>query len=372
MHSRVCICFPGNTRKCRRRVCHYMNIFADTSHHAGLNFSIRLMGKRLDFEIFNPIGMEWTSHGWLVHKAYDYNMETAKQFLQIKPEYALEPSHPLNTIVNETSSYYEIQDHYHSDTSKSVTYDQFMSMEIAVVIASIPDHWESFKQLVRAHPSRPELVCHTGNVGWDQLSVFQDGSVENLLASVKKFPVSHKTNAVFYHQEIPVVPFKPYVGDKKTVTSFLHLLPRRDDYMTLRTLLPEYEFKAYGSGCPDGIMPSLHTMYETMQDSQFILQNKPGGDGFGWNVMCAAMLGRPLLVNYQDYKDKLAGEFLIPDKTCIDIQGSTLTPLVDKIRFFTQSQQYKEMSMNLSAHFTLHVNYEREAEGLKVFFENLH
>ena len=115
-------------------------IFSDTHHHAGLNYSMRLLAKRIGAEYFTPTGMEWASEGWWqIHKPYNYNEGTAKQFLQIKPEYALHESLPLNRIVAHTSHYYEYADLYHGDTQKSITLEQFKAMDIDVIIASIPE-----------------------------------------------------------------------------------------------------------------------------------------------------------------------------------------------------------------------------------------
>lgn len=348
-----------------------MNLFTDTHHHAGLNYSMRLLAKRLGVELFTPTGMEWATEGyWQIHKPYNYDEGTARQFLQIKPEYTLAPSLPLNRMVAHTSHYYEYADLYHGDTQKSMTLEQFKDMEIDVIIASIPDHYETFKQLRDKYKPNAKFVVHIGNILWHELPQFQDGSIKNLLASVAPFPINHTTHAIFYHQETPTTLFKAPDYSQQTITSLTHLLPGREHFIQLQSHMQEFQWKAYGAGAIDGIPNTLTTMVGLMEESLFGYHNKPGGDGFGHVIHSWGMVGRPVIINYETYKNQLAGQFLIPDVTCIPIEQD-IQALIQKIKYFSEPERHRRMCLAMRKAWEQAVNYDTEGQKLKEFFATL-
>lgn len=353
-------------------------VFIDL-HHAGLAHSFRLLiEKRLGGTCLFPIGMDWESSGyWEVHKPYNYNPDTAKQFLQIKPEYKAVGSPPLNTIVKQTNGYYEIKDHFYEDTWKAITLDQFKEHDIDIVIASIPDHWITYDRLVKNLKPKAKLVCHMGNIGWNEKNFLNQYKIKNLLASVAPFrwPATKMIQAkgCFYHQEFPVIPFEPYKEEEPIViSSFVHLTPQKEQIEELEKALGDkYIIKKYGTGAVDGLPKTLKEMYSLMQKSKIGLHLKPGGDGYGHVIYSWAMIGRPIITSLSDYKSKLAYQILIPDMTYYNIsQGIDIVR--DKVNSLHQNPgYYKFICQNFRNIFNRKVNFHKESIKISEFFNEL-
>ena len=69
-----------------------------------------------------------------------------------------------------------------------------------------------------------------------------------------------------------------------------------------------------------------------MGEADWIFNHKPGADGFGHILYSSAFVGRPLLIDFNDYHDKLGGELLIDGVTAIDISSRTPAQNVELIR----------------------------------------
>lgn len=351
-----------------------MNIFVDY-HHSGLLYSLHLaLENRLGHKIFRPIGMEWFEKGyWDIAKPYGNSMETARQFLEMRDIQPIDGTPPLNTIVEQASSppYYTIYDAYHDYKHKAVTFDQFMAMDIDVIIGSIPDHWVTYKRLRDQHKPNAKVVCHMGNMFNEAPQALNDGTIDNLLASTIPFMEYRGVNKVFYYQEQPLVEYRPPMRTMK-ISSYAHTMPKKELYDEYKQLLPQFQFKSYGSACPDGWMHTLTDLYKTMQEDMFVYHVKPGGDGYGWNWHSAFMVGRPILTNYADYKDKLGGLLFKDGVTGLALDAHTVRENCDTLTTWTESGYFQELGQNARNAFMELVNYENEADKLKTFFENLH
>lgn len=331
-----------------------MNVLSDL-HHSGLFYSLHLLfEKRLGYKLFRPIGMEWFPEWWDIAKPYNQSIDTAKQYLELNST-PLDGSPKLNNVIND-KGYLEIEETEHHYTQKAITLSQFKEMKIDIIIASIPDHWITYRKLRDKYHPKAKLICQMGNM-FNEVHTYP---IDNLMAST--IPFETKANAVFYHQEIPI---REYEEPKsKQITSFVHLLPESSRYIGLKTELKEYEWKAYGAQCPDGWMNGIDNVHKEMSRSLWGYHNKPRGDGFGWIIHSWFMSGRPVIVNYEDYKEQLAGQLMIPDWNCIDLNAPNL---VEKVRIVDAI----EMGKRARQMFNSVVDYSEEEKKIRLFIEGL-
>lgn len=354
-----------------------MTIFSDL-HHSGLFFSLQLLlEKRLGHQLYRPIGLEWFERGfWDIAKPYQNNINTVKQYLSLQPNYQpVDGTVPLNKIAGRTynSQYFKIHDEYHDAEQRAVTFQKFMDMEFDVIIASIPDHWYTYKRLRDQFQPRAKLICHMGNMFQELQPALNDGTIENLMASAK-LPLNLQGKnaplAVEYYQEQPLADFN-YSSTNTTITSFVHLLPRSDLYDLYRNELKTFSFYAYGASAPNGYLHKLSTLYEKTKHTAFVWQVKPGGDGYGWNWHTAFLHGRPVITNFSDYKNTLGGRLFEHKVTGIDLEQGSVIDNAALIRSIATTDLLHIMQEKAYARFNEIVNYDNEAQRIASFLANL-
>lgn len=346
-----------------------MKIFADL-HHQGLYASLHyLFEKRLGHNLYRPVGLEWFDKGfWKIAEPYNNAPDTIAQYLKtgFVPK---DGTTPLNDTIGQ-----EIIDHNHGITQKAITLDEFCNMDIDVVIASIPAHVKAYKRLIKEYKPNAKLIYQMGNIFWQNEIPWDD--VNNIMASVAPFivPANANKNVVFYRQEFDTSIFKPSdnVPKTKLITSFVNCLPQPDKYEELKSLLPEFEFRAHGITCPNGIIDNISTIASIMQDSMFGYHNKPHGDGYGHIIHNWMACGRPVIVNLFDYQDKLAGDLLEDGVTCISLNRHDVGEVAKVVKDISSNEDWwLQMCENVKYRFKQVVDFERDARNVEIFLENL-
>ena len=360
-----------------------MKIFSDM-HHQGLYASFHyLFENRLGFELYRPIGMEWFEKGyWKIAEPYNNAIGTVKQFLETGyiPQDSTPPLNQLNQKIirwaaSGSSFFSAIHDLQHGFDQKAVTFREFLDLNVDIIIASIPAHVHAYKKLIRDYSLKAKLIYQIGNIGWHNEVPWLD--VDNIMASVKKFPIKHAgKNVVFYRQEFDLNVFKPHhplLQERldKSIRSFVNCLPQPEKFDRLKELLPDFTFRAFGASCPDGVVDTISTMATLMRNSYFGLHNKPHGDGYGHVIHNWMACGKPVIVNLKDYEDKLAGELLEDEVTCIDMSRRSLEEVAEKVREYAQPEKYTQMSTNVIQRFKEVVDFEKDAENVENFLLNL-
>lgn len=339
-----------------------VNVFADF-HHSDLYYSLQLLfEKRLGFNLYRPIGNEWFAEGyWKIAEPYGNHPDTVKQFLGIG-NMAWDQYENLNGNYVLEDGVYRVFDPVHEVHNKAITLAKFKEMDISIIIASVPYHWIAYRKLRDAYKPEAALICHMGNIVWKAR-----GDIENLMASTAPFPTPG-INAVFYHQEFPleIFQYKPPTGGKN-ITSFVNLLPKAWAYERYKNSLPQFNFRAYGAGCPDGTITGLKNIAKIMQESAFGWHVKPGGDGFGHIMHNWYACGRPVITDRSDYADKLAGKLLVDDKTCIDLEAGSPAQNAERIKYWSEPENHAQMCENAHARFKRHVDFDREFEAVRSF-----
>jgi len=347
-----------------------MNIFSDL-HHGGLFASLHyLFEDRLGHRLYRPIGTEWFSKGyWDIAKPYGDNMATVQQFLALGtvPD---DGSPGLNESRYLVDDVHYIWDGVHGYHQKAITLDKFLSMDFDVIIASIPAHVRTYRRLINANKLKAKLIYHIGNIAWHTKIPYDE--VNNLMLSVKEFPVVKGKNVVFYRQEFNEDIFYPAQEKPfNMITSFVNCLPNHEYFYSFKGLMEnEYEVKAYGIECPDGIVSGVAEIAAIMRKSKFGFHNKPYGDGFGHTIHNWFASGRPVLVNMGDYKDKLAGELMEEGKTCINIDGRSTSELAGIVRELSDLE-YADMTTNVRNKYKEVVDFNKDAGNVREFLERL-
>lgn len=344
-----------------------MNILTDF-HHGDLYYSLQLLfEKRLGWNLFRPIGLEWFSEGYW---RYSQQGDTVKQFLGLD-QGTLTPERRHNEKREIIDGVYYVWDSVHQVYQKAVTLESFKEMPFGIVISSVSQHDETFNCLVNDWKPSAKRICHIGNI-------FQgrQAGVKNLLVSTRLFPVDSNTNAVFYHQEFNVSVYS-FVNptEKKSIKCFMNCLPQLfpDDYAVyneLKKLLPGYEFKSYGGSCDDGSLHTDQQIAHEMQESRFGFHCKKLGDGFGHVIHNWFAVGRPVITRVSDYADKLAGDLLVDGVTCFDIDKHSLEEIAKYIHEMTDDE-YRAMCQSVHKRFTEVVNFNDEFTNIQTFLDRL-
>lgn len=354
-----------------------MNIFAD-KHHGDLAYSLQLLfEKRLGGNVYFPIGMEWATEGyWQIHAPYNYSEETAKQYLDVQQAYVPKDGTPsLNTIAGFDDASYWVEDTVHGVFHKAVTLEQFACMKIDVIIASIPAHYHTFRKLRDTFHPKAKLVCHMGNMFVEMHELLRNGTVQNLLASTIDFPVPQGVQAVFYHQEFDtnVYSYEPPKANR-LIKSFVNCLKDTSDrqlWYDYKEALPDLTFKMHGILGDDGVINGAQNIAHAMKESMAIWHVKPGGDGYGHVLHTAAAIGRPLITRTSHYKGQLGEKLMVPDLTVIDLDRGGVGENCQKIQKLMQPDVLQRMSDNMIERFRQVVNFEKDAERVKTFMEEL-
>lgn len=345
-----------------------MNIFCDR-HHGGLaNSLVMLFHNRLKHEIYFPIGMEWAQMGYW--KVYNHP-DTQKQYL-MDGYIPKDGTPPLNGISRIENGIHILKDEAHHSEQKAITFEQFKSMDIDIVIASIPQHIQPFKELISKYKPKAKFIFQMGNM-FDQV-INNLHEIPNLLSSTIDIPVPSTCNAVFYHQEFDTSLLEPTgLRPNKQIVSFINLLPQTrwaSDYYMLKSELPEYEFKSHGILTDDGTISGVDKIANIMKHSAFGFHAKYMGDGYGHVLFSWFCAGKPVITRISDYRDKLGGELLSDGVTCFDLDSYSVQEVAKRIREITPTV-YEYMCQQARNRFKEKVDFEAEAGEIKLFIDNL-
>lgn len=348
-----------------------MNVFVDFHHTALLRSMIMLFEGRLGGNVYRPIGTEWYQRGFW--KVFDH-AATVQQFLTLEQGYRpMDGTPPLNTFVypeNAEQDVYYCADPENESYNKAITFEKFLSMDIDIIIATIPAHVEPFRRLIRDFKPKAKLILQIGN-NWD----WEPLGVENVMASTMPKEVSRETNVVFYHQEFDLKVFHPsHEFPGSNIYSFVNIIQNTADYPTFlayKKMMKDFDFKAFGAQCPDGFMNGTRELAPKMREARFIWHVKPGGDGFGHVIHNAFAVGRPVITRKTHYANSLAGSLMVDGVTCIDLDARTPSENIALIEKMSGQEEWTRMSQNAYNRFKEVVDFDREEKEIRVFLERL-
>lgn len=357
-----------------------LNVFVDFHHASLLNSLILLFEKRLEGNVYRPIGTEWFEKGFW--KIYDHPA-TVEQFLGING--ATPDGTPRLNDVEKVigagdgsgkSFIYQCHDIDSGQNNKAITFEGFINTPIDIVIASLPQHVEPFKRLCELHPDKPKLIYQIGNQ-WD---FENEKNVKNFMVSAKiNNTIPDGVNVVEYHQEFDLNIFKPSpLPPENIISSFVNCFnidgmftQDWELFQKIESRMPDWKFRSYGGQCRDGAIGPSDKLAKYMNDAKFIWHTKNGGDGYGHIIHNAAACGKPMIVKKSYYSGKLGENLMIDGLTCIDIDGLNPTEIVDKILYYSDPARYSEMCEAVKLNFRIEVDFDKEFQYLKSFLSEL-
>lgn len=349
-----------------------LKVFAD-QHHFGLYNSLKLLFEnRLHGELYRPIGREWLDQGyWKMAEVYNNHPFTVHQYLGIHDDYVSE------------DGIYNIWENGHQFYQHAITLERFFRTLIDIVIASVPEHIQSFKKLCEQHPNHPKFIYQIGNA-WP----VEAGLAPNIMASAKIAGVPPGINFIEYHQEFDTGIFYPS-GDAfftkpedntqgNNIYSFINCLNTASIYASdwpvfeeLERLMPDWNWRTFGGSCRDGECNGQRAVADKMREAKFIWHVKNLGDGYGHVLHNALAVGRPPIVKKQYYAGKMADPLLIDGVTCIAIDGLSYPQIVNKIVDNSEPRKYADMSRHAYDTFKQYVDFDKEQKDIEGFIAKL-
>lgn len=342
-------------------------VFSDL-HHFGLFNSLHLLfEKRLGGQLYRPIGEDWLHKGyWKMAEIYNNHPATVAQYLGT-----------TDSMPTDGKGLYPIEDQGHGYVQNAITLDRFMSEPIDLIIASIPQHIDSFAKLAADHPNKPKVVYQIGNQ-WD-LNI--NSPIKNVMASARLAYCPPGFNVIEYHQEFDTEIFRPpKTGDliQPVIRSFVNCFNTASIYeydwnqfLQQESLMPNWKFESLGGSCRDGNADGQWQVAQKIRESAFVWHVKYAGDGYGHVLHSAAACGRPIIFKKQYYTGKL-GEVLLRDGvTGIQIDGLNLQEIKAKIEHFSDHTRWQTLSDNIYQVFKENVDFDAEELAMRQFLQNL-
>lgn len=343
-------------------------------HHEDLFYSLfSLFEKRLGYEVYRQIGKEWFDEGyWMVYNHPD----TVNQYLGIHlteewAEIKKKNAHMYCTIHNETAyekedGLYLVPDYPRGVTYKAITLEKFKNMEFDIIISSMPSHINKFNKLIQLFQPKAKHIFQAGN-NWN-VSGFD---VKNILSSSKLTHPRPDQHNIYYHQEFDLHRFNRVpCSNPQSVLNMMHFM-QGDCLIQFnqgKMLMPGWKWSAHGGGNADGPI-ATENIPQTFKDHGFVWHYKREGDGFGYNAMNALACGRPVITRKSFFRGMTLDPLLIDGLSCIDLDRHNL---LDAVNILNQaSADHETWSNNTYNHFKSIVDYDREAEDIKVFLQNL-
>lgn len=328
------------------------NVLVDLHHQSLFDSLLLLFEKRLGYNVFRPIGMEWYPNYWDVFPSID----TAKQYLQ--PHFVpKDGTRPLNERLKNT-----------------ITLEEFKNMGFDILVASIPQHIPIFKRLISEFQPQAKLIYQIGN-HWN----VDPNEVKNVMASAK-VNIPPSVNGVIYHQEFPLdIFYNSEIKADKKIYSFINCLATADLFkkdwelfLELERLMPDWEFKSFGGQCRDGSINNTNELADKMREASFIFHCKTGGDGYGHVIHNAAAVGRPLITRFSDYKDKLAESLITYPCTSIHVDNFLPEDIVSNILYvYNETGMYESYLKEIHNRFMSTVNFNKEEQVIRKFLLSL-
>ena len=359
-----------------------MRVFCDL-HHGDLFWSLHaLFEKRLGWELYRPIGVEWFQEGfWKIAEPYGNAPDTITQYLGIGGG-PVDLLRRLNgdayPAPNGPPGVYHVDDPGHPGTThKAITLAAFKETPFDLIVSTYgPPHDHAYDLLQRLYQPKAKRLAQMGN--WQQQS-----HVGHVLHSAPWTApgagAPSNQQRLHYHQEIDLDLYKHLPPDagwgdedpwKPWISSMVNLLPAPQIFASFKAALPEVTFRAHGVGdnCTDGILKGAVEVSAAMRQSHLGWHIKPF-DGFGHTAMGWMASGRAVVTRMDEIHEYGwdAPRLFVPGETCIAVQGWDVSAGVAKIRRALEPDELVRMGEAAAARFAEICDYDAEEEKIREF-----
>lgn len=350
-----------------------MKIFAD-QHHDALWYSLQLLfEKRLGFELYRPIGLEWYHEGyWHIWN----HIDTARQYLDLNQKIdwpkdihgnKLHPQQCLNLNYRHEDGIYYVEDIPRKVYQRAVTLPKFKEMQFDIVISSIPNHVGPFNNIIQQFQPKAKHIMQLGN-NWPASSF----PVKNLLSSALKINPRPDQNVVYYHQEFPLDQYtREPCPNPKSVINMMHHIPSHPKALFLETekSMPDWKWYMHGA-CNRDDAVLTEKIPQRFKDTGFLWHVKQEGGGYEYNIHHAAACGRPIITKRHHFAQMTADPLFIDDISCVNLDKYSIGELPKVLN--SMAARHEEISVATRKRFDEVVNFDEEEHKIRKFIESLH
>lgn len=333
-----------------------MKVFTEW-HHGGLFHSLQMMFEgRLGGELFCQVGYDWADQGyWNIN-----DLPTTKiQYLD-----------PKSCVLGKDRQalYFDSSEEIFQ---KRISLEGFKNTKFDIILCTLQNHQEAFKQLRDHYQPQAKLIRLCGNTG-EQIdySLF-DGFIDTTGLYNCPENIPHVT----INQEFPMAPFFWEEPKKhKTIKNYMNCLREAKAFPVWQFLqreMPEFEFRMHGSNGDDGGVVGLFKLGASMRDMSFLFQIKHHGEGFGHVIHNAYASGRPAIAVYEFYAGKLASKFLINDYSAILLDDLNPQQAIEKIKYWSEPERHLTMCKNAYKLFKDYVSFDEDEIKFRHFLEQV-
>jgi len=261
-------------------------------------------------------------------------------------------------------------------SQKAITLDGFKQTRFDLIISSVPQHFVPFSRLQECYQPHAPHVFHMGNVSWQ----LPEG-VQNLMTHVQPPEAeAQDINVVVYDQEFDLQIFCPAPNpitpstEEVLIRSYVHF-PSSEALWKSLGLTPEggwkFEFIGRTLGSLNETIIESAALARSMQEAHFIWHVKPGGEGYGHILMNVLAIGRPVIINANDFKGTRGGRLLEDGVTCINTDDRSAEEICGMLYDATEPSRYQEYCTAVTERFRNTVDFDADAQRVQQFLKEL-
>jgi len=305
-------------------------------HHSDLWWSLQLLCNRLGFTLSRMVGMEWYEKGFF--DIYDPQIYAHKY------------------LVDDVGLYQRLDPDFPSE--KTLNFKSALETPIDIILCSNRETERPLWDFARKHKPNAKLIRQVGNM----LDTVDIQKYPHTLYSDKQSFEENQGHKILYHQEFRMDLFTYQLSVNKnriyTFQNDYHQYKPAEVFSNqLKQKFPDYILKEYGRNTTGGFIFPKRDYIRAIREASFIWQVKHW-EGYSHNIHSSFALGRPMILRREDIKGKIF-EPLCDETTTI------FTDQLERIRTI----DLQDMSANCRIRFENTVNFDKEAEELKKFFE---
>lgn len=317
-------------------------------HHAGLYHSMQLLGDRLGWDIYTPVGHEWWDEGYWNFGRWTYpDDRLAQQYLTLEP------------WMRVSENVYWTKDSEFPDRwLHGLPLEEARRERWDLVCATLQDNQHGFARFARE--TGAQFVLQVGNTGQ-----MIDWGLNPLVLMSSEMPMLGR--GVYYHQPMDPIDFRE-PGPCRCAASFVNCMTQMGScYDLLQRAQQSFKVRVYGIDGPDGVIKPLSKSLELMAEAAWGWHDKAHGDGFGHVIHGWAAVGRPLIGHASHYRGKMGERFWVDGETCIDLDRHSVGEAVETVLSISP-ERHREMCRAIRAKFD-EIDWDGEAEAIRELLE---
>jgi hypothetical protein len=118
------------------------------------------------------------------------------------------------------------------------------------------------------------------------------------------------------------------------------------------------------------IVVSSKELAQKINNSAFTLHIKLGGESYGHVFHNSFAIGRPVIINRNDFKNSSIDEIL-EDALCFDVSRYSPQEIQRRLILASQPEEWNKLKEKVKSRFFNIVNFDEDSQKVKKFMENL-